>query len=140
MRAKGAFEVEMQPQGQGQKAEGSTLGRMTLTKTFHGDLEATSRGEMLTAMTEVEGSAAYVAFEQVTGSLDGRRGTFVLHHSGTMNREGQQLDLKVVPDSASGELAGLEGSMKIEIVEGQHFYGFEYTIRTPGTPTGRSGP
>jgi hypothetical protein len=128
MEAKGGFEVEMRPQGEARKADGSTLGRMSLEKSFHGDLDATSRGEMLTAMTDVEGSAAYVAFEQVTGSLHGRRGTFVFHHSGTMSRAGPRLSLTVVPDSGSGELAGIEGSMRIDVVDGVHSYVFEYTL------------
>ncbi|HEY6238976.1 MAG TPA: DUF3224 domain-containing protein, partial [Thermoplasmata archaeon] len=106
IHAKGSFEVTITPQGPVDPAEGSTLGRMTIEKRIHGDLEGTSRGEMLTAMTEIEGSAGYVAIERVAGSLHGRAGNFVLQHSGTMNRGSQHLDLSVVPDSATGQLVG----------------------------------
>jgi hypothetical protein len=101
---------------------------MSLDKQFHGDLEATSKGEMLTAMTEVKGSAGYVAIERVSGTLHGRTGSFVLLHRGIMTGGGQELSLTVVPDSGSGELVGLAGKMQIKIVEGKHFYEFEYTL------------
>jgi hypothetical protein len=110
------------------KGEGSTLGRMSIDKQFHGDLEATSNGEMLTAMTEVKGSAGYVAIERVSGTLQGRKGSFVLLHCGIMAGGGQELSLTVVPDSGSGELVGLAGKMEIKIVEGKHFYEFEYAL------------
>ena len=127
--AKGAFDVKITPQKPDSKeAETSKLGRMSLDKQFHGDLEATSAGEMLAAMTEVKGSAGYVAMERVSGTLQGRRGTFVLQHTGTMNRGEPQLSVKVVPDSATGDLAGLAGAMTIKIEEGKHFYEFEYTL------------
>jgi len=96
---------------------------------FHGDLEGTSRGEMLSAGTATKGSAGYVAIERVSGALAGKRGTFVLQHSGTMNRGAQQLTISVVPDSGSGELAGLSGTMTIIIGPGgRHDYEFEYTL------------
>ncbi|MCI4326331.1 MAG: DUF3224 domain-containing protein [Thermoplasmata archaeon] len=129
----------MEPQGAEHKAPGSTLGRMSIRKNFHGDLEATSRGEMLTAMTDVEGSAAYVALEQVNGTLGGRTGAFVLHHSGTMTRGAPKLVLVVVPDSGCGELEGLEGAMQIEIVDGEHSYVFEYQLPS-GTGPAPLGP
>ena len=128
LHAKGTFEVQMTPAGEGDKAPGATLGRSTIAKQFHGDLEGTSTATMLTAMTEVKGSAAYVAIERVTGVLNGRRGTFVLQHSGTMTRGAQQLSVTVVPDSGTGELAGLTGRMTIAITEGQHTYDFEYSV------------
>jgi len=128
LHAKGTFEVQMTPAGEGDKAPGATLGRSTIAKQFHGDLEGTSTATMLTAMTEVKGSAGYVAIERVTGVLNGRRGTFVLQHSGTMTRGAQQLSVTVVPDSGTGELAGLTGRMTIAITEGQHTYDFEYVI------------
>jgi hypothetical protein len=131
--------VQMEPQGAEHKAPGSTLGRMSIRKKFHGDLEATSRGEMLTAMTEVEGSAAYVALEQVTGTLGGRSGAFVLHHSGTMTRGAPRLVLVVVPDSGSGDLQGIDGTMQIEIVDGDHSYVFEYQLPNVTDPP-TSGP
>jgi hypothetical protein len=131
MQATGGFEVEIVPQGEPQKADGSTLGRMSVRKTFHGDLDGVSSGEMLTAMTDVEGSAAYVALEQVTGSLQGRHGTFVLHHSGTMSRDGPRLTVTVVPDSGSGELTGIQGTLRIDVRNGVHTYVFDYSV--PGT-------
>lgn len=127
--ANGAFDVKVTPQKPDSKeAESSKLGRMSLDKQFHGDLEATSTGEMLAAMTEVKGSAGYVAMERVNGTLHGRSGTFILQHSGTMTRGAPQLSVTVVPDSATGDLVGLAGSMTIKIEEGKHFYEFEYTL------------
>lgn len=114
------------------KAEGSTLGRMSIDKQFHGDLEATSKGEMLSAMTAVQGSAGYVAIERVTGKLHGRSGSFVLQHAGTMTRGEPRLSVTVVPDSGSGQLVGLTGQMTINIAEGQHSYVFDYTL--PNNP------
>jgi hypothetical protein len=104
---------------------------MTIDKKFHGDLEATSKGQMLTAMSAVKGSAGYVAVERVTGSLNGRKGTFVLQHSATMNRGTPQLSVTVVPDSGTDQLEGLTGKMMIIIAEGKHSYDFEYSL--PGT-------
>jgi hypothetical protein len=126
--AKGTFEVELNPQGPQDKAEGATLARMSIDKKFHGDLEAVGKGEMLSAMTDVMGSAGYVAIERVTGTLHGRTGAFVLQHTGTMTRGAQQLVVSVVPDSATGQLAGLTGTMTIEIVDGGHFYDFTYAL------------
>ncbi|HZN03059.1 MAG TPA: DUF3224 domain-containing protein [Candidatus Polarisedimenticolia bacterium] len=128
LHAKGTFEVQMTPAGEGDKAPGATLGRSTIAKQFHGDLEGTSTATMLTAMTEVKGSAGYVAIERVTGVLNGRRGTFVLQHSGTMTRGAQQLSVTVVPDSGTGELAGITGKMVITITGGKHEYDFEVVI------------
>ena len=99
-----------------------------IDKQFHGDLEATSKGQMLAAGTAIEGSAGYVAIEQATGTLHGRSGSFVLQHSGTMARGAGQLAITVVPDSGTGELVGLAGTMAITIVDGQHLYDFEYTL------------
>jgi hypothetical protein len=124
MRASGAFDVKLAPQA----TEDNALGRMSIDKQFHGDLEATSKGEMLTATGGVQGSAGYVAIEKVTGSLKGRTGTFVLQHSGTMTRGTPQLTITVVPDSGTGQLEGLSGTMTIEIADGKHSYSFEYTL------------
>ena len=128
MKASGAFEVKLTPQASNDKAEGATLGRMSIDKQFHGDLEATSKGEMLTAMTGVKDSAGYVAIERVTGTLHGQSGSFILQHSGTMAHGVQQLTINVVPDSGTGQLAGITGKMTIKIVDGKHFYEFEYTL------------
>jgi len=103
---------------------------MSLEKQFHGDLVGTSKGEMLTAGTAVKNSAGYVAIERVSGTLNGRRGTFVLQHTGTMNRGAPHLNISVVPDSGTDELAGLTGQMTIKITEGKHYYEFDYAIAT----------
>jgi hypothetical protein len=105
---------------------------MSIDKQLHGDLEATSKGEMLAAGTAVKGSAGYVAIERVTGTLHGRSGSFVLQHHATMTRGAPQLDIIVVPDSGTGELTGLTGTMMITITDGKHFYQFEYALG--GTP------
>ena len=124
-QATGTFVVKLTPQVDG---EDLGLGRMTIDKQFHGDLEATSQGQMLAARSSVKGSAGYVAMERVSGSLGGRSGTFVLQHSGTMTRGEPQLSVTVVPDSGTGELTGLSGKMAINIAEGEHSYVFEYAI------------
>jgi hypothetical protein len=126
--ATGSFEVKLTPAVEVDKTEGSTIGRMTIDKKFSGDLDATSKGEMLSAITAVKGSAGYVAIERVTGTLKGRAGSFVLQHTGTMTRGEPQLSVTVVPDSGTGELTGLAGSLTITITNGKHFYDFEYTL------------
>jgi len=126
--ATGTFEVKLTPQAPDGKFEDATLGRMTIDKQIHGDLEATSKGTMLTAGTDVKGSAGYVAIERVTGSVHGRAGTFVLQHTGTMNRGAYQLSITVVPDSGTGQLLGLTGEFNITIAGGKHSYDFEYTL------------
>ncbi|MBS1790952.1 MAG: DUF3224 domain-containing protein [Acidobacteria bacterium] len=124
--AKGDFEVKLAPQDD--KAIDSPLGRMTIDKQFHGDLEAASKGQMLSAMTAVRGSGVYVAIEKVTGTLQGRKGSFLLHHTGLMTRGAPQLTVTVVPDSGTEELEGLTGKMTILIADGKHSYEFEYSI------------
>lgn len=127
--ATGSFEVKLAPQKpDNPEAANAGLGRMSINKEFHGDLEATSQGEMLSLMTGVKGSAGYVAMEKVTGSLSGRHGAFVLQHSATMNRGVPQLSITVVPDSGTGELAGISGTMNIRIVDGKHYYDFDYSL------------
>ena len=129
MLATGEFEVNLQPlDPHAAGSDGAILGRMAIDKTFHGDLEAHSRGEMLSAMSGTEGSAGYVALEQVRGTLDGRAGSFVLQHFGIMHGGRNRLILEVVPDSGTGELTGLSGSMRIDVKDGKHFYEFEYTL------------
>jgi hypothetical protein len=123
--ASGEFEVKMTPQPAEDKA---AVGKFSLDKKFHGDLEGTSKGEMLAIMTTVQGSAGYVAMEQVTGTLNGRSGTFALQHTGTMTRGTPQLSVTVVPDSGTGELAGLSGQMTIKIDGSKHSYEFEYRL------------
>lgn len=127
--AAGTFEIKMTTQKPDNPVEqASGFSRRTSEKQFHGDLEGTSVGEMLGLVTETKGSAGYVALEWVTGKLGGRAGTFVLQHSATMTRGDGQLKITVVPDSATGELAGLSGSMIIKIEEGKHFYEFDYSL------------
>ncbi len=124
--ARGSFDVTLIPQAE-DSSEGASLGRQSIDKQFHGDLEATSKGEMLSAGTP-SGSAVYVAIERVKGTLHGRSGTFALVHHGTMTRAGQELTISVVPDSGTGELTGLRGTMSITIADGAHSYDFEYQI------------
>lgn len=131
-RASGTFEVDLNPLAVHDQAQETQLGRMAIKKQFKGDLEGSSRGEMLMAGTEVEGSAGYVAIERVSGTLQGRNGTFVLQHSGTMTRGIGQLSVSVVPDSGTGQLTGLAGQLAISITEGNHFYEFDYSL--PETP------
>lgn len=131
-RASGTFEVKLSPQAPDEGQSGVGIGRMLINKSFAGDLEGTSRGQMLAAMTSVTGSAGYVALEQVTGTLAGRSGAFVLQHTGTMTRGTPQLTVSVVPDSGTGELEGLNGTMQIIIDEGRHSYVFEYTLGDDG--------
>jgi hypothetical protein len=124
--ANGTFEVKLTPQNDGADA---IPGRMTIDKQYHGDLEGTSKGQMLTGMTEVKGSAAYVAIEKFTGTLKGRNGTFILQHMGTMNRGVPHLTVTVVPDSGTGQLVGLAiNNFTLKIDEGKHSYDFEYTL------------
>lgn len=127
-RASGTFEVKLTPQAMDDSPESALLGRMSIDKQFHGALEATSKGMMLSAGTTVKGSAGYVAIERVSGALHGRSGAFVLQHSGTMTRGAPQLTITVVPDSGTGGLVGLAGKMAIIIADGKHSYDFEYTL------------
>lgn len=127
-RAKGPFAVKLIPQVADELTQSTALSRMLLDKQFQGDLTAASKGQMLAAGTAVEGSAAYVALEQVEGTLHGRRGSFILQHSASMNRGTPQLTITVVPDSGTDQLLGLAGNMTILIEEGKHFYDFEYTL------------
>lgn len=126
-RATGTFDVKLTPQ-QPADPEEPAIGRMLIDKELHGDLAGTSRGQMLAFRTSVKGSAGYVAMERVVGTLAGRKGSFVLQHSGTMNRGAQSLDLHVVPDSGTDELVGLSGTMKIVIEDGKHSYEFDYEV------------
>ena len=127
--ASGTFEVKLNPQED--KVGDPTVGRMSLDKQFHGDIEAVSLGQMLTALTETEGSAGYVAIERVTGKLHGLKGSFALQHSGTMTRGVPQLSITVVPDSGTGQLTGLAGTMTINIADKKHSYDFHYTLAQP---------
>ncbi len=126
--ARGPFEVTMTPQAPDDTSAGTVIGRLSLQKQFHGALDATSTGQMLAVRTEIDGSAGYVAMEQVTGTLQGRRGAFALQHSGTMERGTPSLTVTVVPDSGTDQLVGLAGTLAIEIGDGQHLYDLTYTL------------
>src|SRR5262249_52111885 len=129
--ASGTFDVKIAPpQKPGSEvAQAANFTRMTIDKVFHGDLEGTSKGEMIAAQTEIKGSAGYVAMERVTGTLKGRKGSFVLQHSGTMNKGTPSLSVTVVPDSGTDELKGLAGKLDIIIApDGKHSYEFAYTL------------
>ena len=126
--ASGTFDVNLIPQASEHTLGDALLGRLLIDKQFHGDLEAVSQGQMLSASTAVPGSAGYVAIEQVSGTLHGRSGTFMLQHSGTMTRGTPQLTITVVPDSGTNQLTGLAGQMDINIAEGNHFYNFKYSF------------
>jgi hypothetical protein len=125
--ARGTFVVKLDPQTPA-PGDDSLLGRLTIDKQFSGDLEGASRGQMLSAGTSTPGSAGYVAMERVTGTLGGRKGSFVLQHSGTMTRGQGELSVTVVPDSATDELTGLSGRFGISIVDKKHLYDFDYAL------------
>lgn len=129
--AKGRFDVKLTPQGpDNEAAQAAGLGRMSIEKQFHGDLEATSSGEMLAAQTEVKGSAGYVAMERVSGVLQGRKGSFVLQHTGTMQRGTSKMSVTIVPDSGTDDLKGITGEMAIIISSGgAHTFEFDYELR-----------
>ena len=121
----GSFQVKLTPQ----VTDGDPrLGHLSIEKQFLGDLEATSKGEMLTGGTVAKGSAGYVAIELVTGKLHGRSGSFILQHTGTMDRGKPSLSVTVVPDSGTDELLGLTGKMAINIADGKHSYELQYTL------------
>ncbi len=128
IHASGTFDVTMTPEGEPQTSQGATLGVMTIDKTYRGDFTGKGIGRMLSAMTEVKGSAGYVAIERVTGTLHGRTGSFVLQHTGTMTRGEPHLVITIVPDSGAGELVGITGTKMIRIEEGKHFYDLDYEL------------
>ena len=130
--ATGTFEVKIVPQKPDNKpAETANLGRMSIDKVFEGGIDGTSQGEMLAFLTEDRTSGVYVALERVNATLDGRKGSFVLHHTGTMNKGTQQMTISVAPESGTGELAGITGSFVIKIEDKKHFYDFEYQLAKP---------
>ncbi len=120
----GEFDVKIVPHDTGD----DKMGMMTVEKHYHGDLNATGQGRMLTGMTDVKGSAAYVAIERVHGKLKDREGTFLVHHTGVMSKGVQSLVIRIVPDSGTGDLAGIEGEMHIKVAGGKHSYRLEYTL------------
>ncbi len=127
-RVSGRFEVNLTPHPSTDQARGAFSQRMLIDKTFFGDLKGTSIGEMMATRTAVENSAGYVAIERITGSLLGKSGSFVLQHSSLMNRGEPIQSITVIPDSGTGQLEGLRGSMIIRIEEKQHFYDFDFEL------------
>ncbi|HWA94239.1 MAG TPA: DUF3224 domain-containing protein [Terracidiphilus sp.] len=124
-QAHGTFTVKVQPLTPA-PAEG--IGRFSINKEIHGDLEATTQGEMYTAGDPAKGVAGYVAIERVTGTLNGKHGSFALQHFATMDATGPKMQVIVVPGSGTGELAGIAGTFTIRIENKQHFYDFDYTL------------
>ena len=131
-KANGSFEVTLTPLSNAEVSSHSLLGRMLLVKKFSGDLVADARGQMLSAGTNTRGSACYVAIDHVTGTIEGRTGGFLLQHCGTMNRGEPSLSIQVVPDSGTEDLVGLTGTLRINIIDGKHFYDFIYSIPEQG--------
>lgn len=131
-RAVGTFEVTLTPQKPAEGAPADAPGRMAIDKRFSGDLIGSSVGEMLSTLSSIQGSAAYVAMERVTGTLGGCQGTFVLVHRGLMTRGTPELSVTVAPDSGTGALAGLTGTMQISVSPGRHDYVFDYAL--PAAP------
>jgi Protein of unknown function (DUF3224) len=127
-RAAGSFDVKVTPQKPDtQIARAANIGRLTLDKRFHGELEGTGKGEMLASQSDVPGSAGYVAMERITGTLNGRSGGFILQHSATMTRGAPVSSIVVVPDSGTGELRGISGRMTVTVdAEGSHSYEFDF--------------
>ncbi len=123
----GTFDVKVIPQHD-EGISDPSVSRMAIDKVYHGELSATGLGQMLAGMGGQKGSAAYVAIERVRGTLQGKSGSFAVHHLGVMDRGAQRLTIEVVPDSGTGELAGITGTMSIEIKDGTHFYTFDYTL------------
>ena len=129
-RATGNFDVTLSPLPIDNNPGIEGVGRMSIDKQYHGELEATGRGQMLTGGTPIKNSAGYVAIERVTGTLKGRKGSFILQHNGIMTRGTPSLVISVVPDSGTDQLDGLRGTMSIRIEGGKHFYELTYTLGT----------
>ncbi len=127
-KARGTFEIQMSPQSQEEKIDGVSVSRQSADKQYSGDIEGSGKGEMLAALTNVKTSQAYAGIERVVGTLQGRKGTFLLQHTGTMTAATRDLKVTVVPDSGTGQLVGLSGKMMINVVNGKHLYEFDYML------------
>jgi len=123
--AKGSFDVTITPQ---ESAPDAPVARMLLYKEFHGDLEAIAHGEMMAAHEPLTGAGVYVALDRVTGTLQGRSGSFLMAHRGIRNADGQELSIVIVPGSGTGQLTGITGTVGIEIVGTEHFYTVQYEV------------
>jgi hypothetical protein len=128
-QAKGTFEIQATREPPYDSADGVVIGRTKFDKQWSGDVEATSVVEMISAGTEVKGSAAYVAMERIRGKVHGKSGSFVVHHTGILDRGAPSLSIRIVPDSGTGELRGISGTIQIDIVEKKHFYTLDYALR-----------
>jgi len=126
--ATGTFEVKIVPETVAGKTPTPGVSQMSIDKTFHGDLEGTSRGSMISAGDPKAGEAGYVALEMITGRLKGRSGSFALMHHATMSGGSGAMEVTVVPGSGTGTLKGIEGTFIIHIDNGQHSYEFDYTL------------
>ena len=126
--AKGTFEVTITPQPHQEGVGDAAVGRMAIAKVFSGDMVGTGSGQMLAYRSSVAGSAGYVAMEKVQGTLNGRNGSFIMQHNGSMNRGEPQLSIRIVADSGTDELTGIAGEMLLNIEQGKHFYEFRYTL------------
>jgi hypothetical protein len=130
MTARGPFDVKMIPQDD-KSVEG--ISRMLGEKQYHGDLDGTAKVQML-ATGSAKSSGVYVAIEIFNGTLqtasgEKKSGGLALHHTGIMTKAGPNLTINVVPDSGTGQLAGISGKMNIVIApDGKHSYEFEYTL------------
>jgi hypothetical protein len=131
LHARGTFAVQLAPQPADAYADAGTMGRMTIDKQFSGDLTGTSKGQMLTGMGSVKGSAGYVAIERVTGTIGALVGSFLLQHTGTMARGAQTLAITIVPDSGTDGFTGIAGTFHLTIDGTQHRYDLEYTLPDP---------
>jgi Protein of unknown function (DUF3224) len=136
--ARGSFDVKMTPYGKNDSADGNVLGAARVAKTFQGDLFGAGRGLMSTGRTAREGSAGYVMIERVRGRLEGREGTFLLQHSGVLTRGAPRASIEVLPDSGTGQLAGLRGRLSIRIARGQHSYELRYSLPAIPRPVRRA--
>ncbi len=127
--ARGTFDVSMEAEPPFLEQDGIKLNRNVVRKEFSGDVAGTSEAQMVAAFTATPGSAGYVAIEHFTGSVGGRSGSFVLQHSGLMDRGEAALTVTIVPDSGTGELAGISGTLEIENEAGEHSYVLAYEQR-----------
>ncbi|PWF47796.1 DUF3224 domain-containing protein [Massilia glaciei] len=131
MRVSGTFTITMKPIAPAEHAGRTAIGRISLDKQYQGALSASGKGEMMTAVTDTKGSAAYVALERITGTLAGRKGSFVVQHAGTMSAAKEKLSVVIVPDSGTEQLSGISGTLAIKIDDGQHVYVFDYLLPAP---------